>query len=205
MLKINFSSEQVSIALQNSVIWHNNASQHRGFRRYGIVNLKDFCLEWFQCRTNEGTISEMLSTPCNYNNWNNGKRRRRLHHDGREGEDDFCRTCMDGDGHGDRWDRILFVMQLPRQQFLPGARPQPLLFQWDAAGNASSRRRWRSYTDDLQSSLKTGYNIWKRDIDAGGECHFQIENEKYKVDWYSMRQINVDTNYMRKIRLLGDE
>ena len=64
MLKINFSSEQVSIALQNSVIWHNNASQHRGFRWYGIVDLKDVSLGWFQCRTNEYAISGMLSTPA---------------------------------------------------------------------------------------------------------------------------------------------
>ena len=76
VLKINFSSEQVSIALQNWIIWHNSASQHPGYRWYGIVDLKDVSLEWFQCTTNDYTISQMLSTPCNYNNWHNGKRRR---------------------------------------------------------------------------------------------------------------------------------
>ena len=128
-----------------------------------------------------------------------------LRHVGQVGEDYCCRKCKDGDGHGGNCDKVLVATRLPPPQFLPGAQPLRLLFEWDAASNESRRRKWRPYTDDLQRILKIGYNVWKCEGDAGRECCFQIGDDEYKVDWSILRQIKVGSNYTRKIRIVVDE
>ena len=83
---------------------------------------------------------------------------------------------------------------------LPPTQPLPMAFEWDAAPNKSNKRRWRSYTPDLQRILNVGWERWKDIGEAACYYEFQIEQHDYVIDWNTMTQTNVATGYQRSIR-----
>ena len=131
-----------------------------------------------------------------------------------------CLRCKEGMGHGVWCDRNPYAGPLPPTEYrlpplspafvttqyrrpplpptqndrVPLPLPLPMAFEWDAASNNSNRRKWKSYTYDLQRFLNVGWKRWK-DIGQAACCYeFLRGKDEYLIDWTTMTQTNKQSN-----------